>query len=121
MVKYGVKETCEVIEFGVKITQGIQKSTEDNEWNLRDALNFVDAAKAAIPAIQDVSQVPKELGDIDESEKATIKAKVEELVPEVEGDDWEIIANEAISAVISIFKIVETLKKMKEKKENEVQ
>lgn len=111
---FGVSETCDVLELGVKILEAIKKSYEDQTVSWIDAPNFIPAIIALFPAIEKADLIPKELGELDDEDQAIVKAKMLELVPEV-GDGWMNFAEKAIAAVFVNYDLVKAYLELKKK------
>lgn len=50
----------EVVTFILEIVIGVRKSTADDKWTWTDAVNFMPAAKALLPAVKDFNQIDEE-------------------------------------------------------------
>lgn len=114
--QYSVKETCDVIEFGIKVSDGIRKSREDKEWSWMDAAYFIPSLITLFPAVDKINVVPKELGEMDAEDQATVKAKVLELFPEA-GEGWMAFAQKAVAAAFVNYELVMMYLEMKKKPE----
>ena len=105
----GIKETLEVIDFGLAIGEGLKKSLDDGKVDASDFANFGPALMAIIPALDGVGGVVEEIKDIDTEEMIQIKdhilAKADWL-----GEKWVVVANEAVNAAIAVYKIYKAFK-----------
>lgn len=106
----GIKETKELLVFGLDVGEGVFKSyADDGKITFGDATNFSDAVISVPAALKGVTDVPAELADLDEAEFGEIKDLVVARLPDI-GDKWIVVANEALSIGTSIVKIYNVLK-----------
>lgn len=101
----GIQETKDVLLFGMALGNAIYASVaDDGHVTLGDAANFVPAISAMPDALKNISEVPKELKDLDENELAEIRELVLSKIPDI-GDKWLIVARESINIGISGMRI----------------
>jgi len=71
----GIQDVKEVLKTGIKIYEAVDKSLEDDgKISLLEYSNFVPAIMSMRDAINGISEVPKQLADIDEVEAEELKA-----------------------------------------------
>lgn len=106
---YGIKETKEVVGFALSLGEGLAAVLDDGV-SLGDALKFIEAARRAPAALSDLSMVPKEITDLDESEKAELKAFVAEDF-DIPQEGIETAVKAALIVAIELSEILKLLKK----------
>jgi len=86
MSQYGVQETKEVLDLMFAGGGAVKSALADGKLDLNDLAYLMPVVMSAGPAFQDISKVPKELGDLDEDEAKDLVAymsqKLGPLVPE---------------------------------------
>lgn len=70
--KFGIQETKDLAKCGIELGEGFAVSLKDGKMSFSDLTNFFGAVYAAPAAISGISQVPAELKDLDEAEKAEL-------------------------------------------------
>lgn len=81
-----IQNTLEVVQFGVALAEAIKKAKEnDGKINLGDIGLLFPVAPLVVPMINDIGQVPKELGDLSEDELAALLAEVSKILGSDEG------------------------------------
>lgn len=105
----GIQESKELIAFTLKLGNGLGASLEDGKLSFTDAPKFMDAMMAAPAAFQGISEVPAEMKDLDEAEKAELiaYAKTEFDIPQ---DKVEELVEEGLSLAIAIYNFVEKVR-----------
>lgn len=107
MVKYGIKETLEVLELAgsvVNLGKGLMDGVGLGDLGLAKEL-----VEDIAPAIDNVELVWKhELRDLDEGEVEQIKNKVKEVVGDllVIEDDWFEFGTRIIMAVVTLVRLI---------------
>lgn len=77
--QYGTQETEELAVFVAEFGNGIGDSLEDGRFSfVQDIGYFTPALLKLVPAIEGISQVPKELGELDSEDLANIQVKLED-------------------------------------------
>ena len=66
--KRGIEETKDVLAFVFSFITAVKKSYEDDNFNWRDALHFVDPLNKLGEAVKNVDEVLPEMEDLDEEE-----------------------------------------------------
>lgn len=110
MEKYGIKETKEVLAFGVALGMAIDKSlADDGKISLADAANLVDPLMKAPAALSGITEVGLELSDLSDAEKQELYeyAKAE---LKLSSEKIEAVVEEALGLALSLGKIVALLK-----------
>jgi hypothetical protein len=102
----GIKETLEVIDFGMALADAIVKSAEDKKFSADD-LQFVFPLFLTVgPAITDIAKVKEELEDLSPEELAQIRDHILAKLPSL-GDKWMVTATESLKIAISVYTIIE--------------
>ena len=80
--EYGIKETVELFDAGIALKDAVTLSQADDGKVTfpQDLVNFVAPIPRIITGVEGAGQVPKELGDLDESEILILEDKFGELV-----------------------------------------
>lgn len=91
--------------FGLAIANGVGKSLEDGKWNWKDIFNFMDAGVASFAAISGIEQVPLELEDLDEDERAYLVNLVKEKT-EFKDEKAEAISDQAFRVGIELGALI---------------
>jgi hypothetical protein len=104
--KYGIKETTEVIDFGLALFSAVVESLKnDGKITFADLPNFGPAVLAVPAAIGDVQLVPAELGELSETEIEQIAAHVLARFPTV-GEKWRVIAEESLALGLQAYRSI---------------
>lgn len=106
---YGLKETKELVSFGISVGHAIDLSLEDGKIGLDDAIHFYKAVLAAGDAFKDVKMVPKELGDMDAAERSELLSYVQENF-DVSNDKLEAVVEGALGLALQVYNFVELIK-----------
>jgi hypothetical protein len=72
----GIKETLDVLALGVAFTKRTREVYGDQKLTFFEKMSFVSLLGETIEALKGISSVPRELADLDEMEKETIKEQV---------------------------------------------
>jgi hypothetical protein len=110
--KHGIKETKELVKFGISVGESIDLSLADGKIGLDDAMNFYNAVLSAGDAFKDISKVPAELGDLDQEERDELLAFVEAEF-DIANDKLEAVIEEALKTALQVYKLVETVRGMR--------
>lgn len=78
--KLSIKNTLEIVDFGVALAEAIEKSKADGHIGIEDIGNLFPVAPLVLPMINDIGMVPKELGDLDEEELEVLLADASKLL-----------------------------------------
>jgi len=109
MQKYGIKETSEALRFGLRLTNGIIKSLADGKVSYFDAIFFKDALLIFPDALEDITLIPKELGDLSEDESnELIRIAKEEFL--IDSDKIERVIEVALSVALNLMRLVSDLR-----------
>lgn len=75
---YGIKETKEAVVLGCLVADAVDKTMADGVVSVWDSKNFISVVAAIKPAFEGGKYIGKELGDLDESERAELSAAIAE-------------------------------------------
>lgn len=106
--EYGIKETKEVVGFAVELANGVGKSLEDGKWDIGDFVHFMDALMMAPAAIQGITSVPAELGDLSQPEIQEISDYVIEEF-DIPQDEVEGVVEDAIKIGWDIYYLIKRI------------
>lgn len=105
VVSYGLKETKEVVKFAIDLGESFDKALADGKMTFEDAVYFFNALMGAGPAFSDISIVPKELADMDATERAELVRYVE-VELDIVNDKVEITIEKALATAMAIYEII---------------
>lgn len=113
--KYGIKATKEMVEFLVAVVQGVVDSFADGRLDIWDVPRFFKAIGKAIPAIQHVGELCKELRDLSPEEIEEIKplVRLDLKLPLPMADT---LLKQVINATIETLKIIPLVRGLQETK-----
>lgn len=74
--QYGIKETLEVIDFGMAIISGMYQAKADGKIDMNDIGFIMPAGMAAPAAFEGITEVMNEIKDLKEEEVVVIKNHV---------------------------------------------
>lgn len=80
METYGIKQTIDVLKLVSGLVEAVELSLVDGNINIVDLANFVLPLTLLPAAIEGVSQVPNELGDLSDEEIQQLKAEVGDII-----------------------------------------
>ncbi len=109
MGKYGIKETKEVVGFALSVGEGVA-ALADGGLSLGDIFKFVEAAKRAPAGMAGLVLVPSELSELDDAEKAELKAFVAADF-DIAQDGIESAIEMALSIAVDLSDLVALFKK----------
>lgn len=99
----GIKDVKEVLKTGIQIYEGIDKSLEDdNKISIWEYTNFIPAIMSMRDAINGISDVPKQLVDIDEAEAEELKAFMRDQL-DLSNNDTEKIIEDLFTLIMDMF------------------
>lgn len=81
-VKFGIKETEDVLRFGLSLQKGIGKAKADGVVNWMDVGHIMPVIQTASAAINGADQIKNELLDIDDNEQQRLVAVAREFFPD---------------------------------------
>ncbi len=105
----GIKETLEVIDFGLALAGAGVNAMKDNEITGSDAQYIFPAIMTAVPAFTDITLVATELADLDDAELAQIRDHILSGLPAI-GDKWAVVATESLKIGLSAYKLIQAFK-----------
>ena len=104
----GIKETKEAMLFGISLAMAIDESTQDGfQWT--DILSLIKPMTKLPAALDGIQEIPSELDDLDENERAELIKAIEEL--KFASEKSEAIAEQALIAGVEIGKLVIEIRK----------
>lgn len=113
VVTYGIKETKEMVAFGIAVGEAIDQSLADNgKIGLEDAMKFYNAVLAAGSAFDNAGLIAKEVKDMDQAERDELYAYVEAEF-DIANDKLEEVIEVALATALQVYKLVETIKGLK--------
>jgi len=77
MGNFGIQETKDVLEFGIAAANVVSKQLADG-FQITDAIAMVPVVVKLPSALSGIKDVPKELGDLDDGEKAELSSMIKE-------------------------------------------
>ena len=106
----GIKETKEVMVFGVSAAIAVDAAAKDG-FQLIDLFAMVPALVNLPAAIGGIGEVPAELADMDDAERLELVAEVEKM--EFNSEDSEAIAEQGLRAGVEIGKLIVLIRNLK--------
>ena len=117
--KLGIKELKELVNFGLKLGEAVDKSlADDGKLTLTDAPNLYPAVMAAGPGVMGISSVYAELKDLDSEEAQELVQYVKDEF-DLSSDAVEAAVEGALELGVQLWKIVSAFKKDKPTSESE--
>lgn len=108
----GIKELKELVIFVATLANAADKTTRDG-LSMADIGEFVNAALKAPEAFEGIENVKAEIANLSEAELVELKTALAQELDLVD-DGLELVIEKSISAVVSIYGIVQDVKKMKD-------
>ena len=108
--KIGIKETSEVLRFGLSLTRACAFSVADGKLSVLDVIYFKDVILTFSDAITDIRKVPAELADLDEAEIKELKRIAEEEFS-IPVQKLETAIKAALGIALDLLKLIMDLKK----------
>lgn len=108
--KIGIKETSDVLRFGLSLVKACAFSLADGKLTITDAIYFKNVILTFSDAIIDIKKVPSELADLDESEIKILK-KIAQDEFSVPVEKLETAIKSALGIALDLLKLILDLKK----------
>lgn len=106
----GIKETKELMLFGVSLAAAIDSATQDGfQWT--DLLDLVPPMTKMPGAISGIDDVPLEIADLDEIERAELVKAIQDL--DFVSDKSEDIAEQALRTGVEICNLIMKIREAK--------
>ena len=111
MSEVGIKETKDVMLFGVSLAMAIDESTQDGfQWT--DILNMVPPMTKLPAALDGITDVPEEIENMDEDERAELVEAIKKMEFASEGSEQ--IAEQALRVGVEIGALILKIREYKE-------
>lgn len=104
MEKLGIKETKDLVRFGLSLGKGIQEAMEDGKIDLLDAMKFLPVLKDLKPAIEGAKEIPAELKDMDDEERAELLDFFQKEF-DLEDDELELKVEAGLQVALSLLQL----------------
>lgn len=105
----GIKETLEVIDFGLALAGMGVNALKDGEVTGADVQFVFPVVMTVMPAFTDISLVAAELSDLEDEELLQIRDHILRGLPTL-GDKWAVVATESLKIGLSAFQIIKAFK-----------
>ena len=102
---YGIKETKELVAFGINLGEALDKSLSDGSFTFEDLTHFFAAFSSAGIALEDIGKVPKEIADLDTAEMVELNQYVADEF-DIANDKLEAVIEKSLSAVFIIYELI---------------
>lgn len=99
-----MKETKEIVRFGLKLGKALQEAMEDGNINLIDAFKFLPVLKELKTAVEGAAKIPAELKDMDDEERAELLDYFQEHF-DLEDDELEAKVEMALDVGLALLKL----------------
>jgi hypothetical protein len=112
--QYDIANTKEVLALGLTLTADVIAAyADDKKVNLADWPKFTNLGVLVVPAIKDIRMVPKELGDIQESELIELKEFVIAQGKDIPGinEKWLKVASASLKMGLGLLEMIEAFQK----------
>jgi hypothetical protein len=104
-----IKETKEALAFVLSLGNALGTTLADGKITLSEAPQFMGALMAAPAAFQGLTEVPAELKDLDDAEKAELMAFVQSEF-DIPNDQIEGVIEEGLALALAIYTFVEKVR-----------
>lgn len=104
-MKYGIKETLEVLDFGLVFAKSAKLAMADGEATVGDLKYAFPVLQLAPEALEGIQLIGKELQDLDAAELAQLEAKAKEYVGELAPAELQEVISDAIELGVKFGKI----------------
>jgi len=108
---YGIKETKEVFDFSLAFAAYVDKSLQ-NGFQLTDLFGAVEPLSKAPAAFENISEVEKEVLDLDDDERKELATYVSETY-NIKDDVAEALVEQGIRGAIENYKFMLMLRNAK--------
>jgi hypothetical protein len=105
-----IKETKELVGFGLHLASAIKDAMDDGKMNILDFPKFFKVLKKLKPALDGIEMIPSELKDLDDAEKAELMAAFQDKF-DIGNADLEAKIEMALDASLSLLRLVLDFKK----------
>lgn len=106
----GIKETKELVEFGLVLSKSLKSALADGSVGFGDLGELYAIVTAASPALSGIEQVPAELSDISAAEFEELEALVVKIVGVVAKEEVAMIAQQALAIAKQVALMFKLLK-----------
>jgi hypothetical protein len=105
-----IVQTKELVHFGLSAGVAVAKALEDGKLSVIDVIKFLPVLKAAKEAFQGLDQIPAELGDLSDVEKAELVDMVKADF-DLADDKVEAMIEAGFEVALNVLQIVTSFKK----------
>jgi len=105
----GIKETTELLRFVMRLGVQSARSLEDGKITLSDIGALWALSPTVVPAFNGIPSIPKELGDLTESELAELLAVAAEEIGQLPNENLKVYVTKALNIGINLVKFVSGL------------
>lgn len=96
----GIKETKEVLVFGLNVQKGVVAAQADGQVNWMDFGHLLPVVQSASSAYNGINRIKAELLDIDDEEQAELAAVAREFYADLSDEQCKILIEETVNYVI---------------------
>ena len=112
MSEYGLKETKEVLDLMFAGGQAVKSALADGKLDLNDVGFLMPVVMSAGPALEDMSLVPKEFGDLDAEEaKELLQYAKTKLDPMLSDEQLKMKVEKGLKLAFALVELLVELKK----------
>jgi hypothetical protein len=101
----GIKETRELLLFVIEFGNALGKSLEDGKISVLELGNFIGSLGAVAPAFEGIADLPTEIKDLDEAEKAELVKLVEDRF-DIPQDGVEALIEKGLKTGVALAEFV---------------
>ena len=99
-----MKETKELLQFGLNFQDAIVAALKDNKVTVGDFPSFIPAVMSVGPAFGDIKQVPQELKSMSAAQKAELADFVKTKF-DIDNDQAEELLERTVLALVEFYSI----------------
>lgn len=108
---YSVKETKEALAFAFSLAEAARKALADGSIGITDVPYLIPAFMAAGPALQGMSNLPRELGDLSNDDALELMQFADSMLPGLVAQDLQRKINAGLRAILAVTELISELKK----------
>lgn len=110
MLSMDIKNTLEAIELAATLAKTIDAARADGKVDLNDLGLLMGIMPKLGPALDDITQIPAEIRDLDADELNLIREKIIETVGAVSSERVERIANSSLGLAIALHDLITAIR-----------
>lgn len=109
MALKGIKETKEMLMFLIGMAEAVDKSDADGKIGLDDAGHLFAALPLALAAFGGISEIPKELADMDAAERAELVKMIDDEL-QLGHAKTEMAVKKGLTVAMELYGLIQLVK-----------